>query len=256
MKKFLIALTALLSSLGASAQIVPSLHNLNIFNHLAVGAHAATTGFGFEVGTTITNWVELRAGVSIMPGFGFHTDTEVEYAYNAYPGYDFDNNIPDYNNEVTLDANFKRVQGSVIFNIYPFGKKGGFFVAAGGYFGGKDIIKIKGHADPETIDLMKDPYVQIGDYQIDFDENGNVNGALRVNKFRPYIGIGTGHFIPKRRINFSWEIGVQFHGKPKLYANGEIVNLSEVTDDDTYQKIMDKLTVWPVLKFTLSGRIF
>ena len=49
---------------------------------------------------------------------------------------------------------------------------------------------------------------------------------------------------------------MQFHGKPKLYANGEIVNLSDVTDDDTYQKIMDKLTVWPVLKFTLSGRIF
>ncbi len=255
MKKLFIALTALTASLGASAQCVPALHNLNIFNHLAVGAHAATTGFGFEVGTTITNWVELRAGVSIMPGFGFHTDTEIGYDYSGYYP-EYTDPSTEYNNEITLDASFKRVQGSVIFNIYPFGKKSGFFVAAGGYFGGRDIIKIKGHADPETIDLMNNPYVQIGDYQIDFDENGDVNGALRVNKFRPYIGIGTGHFVPKRRINFSWEIGVQFHGKPKLYANGEIVNLSEVTDDDTYQKIMDKLTVWPVLKFTLSGKIF
>ena len=219
MKKLFIALTALTASLGASAQCVPALHNLNIFNHLAVGAHAATTGFGFEVGTTITNWVELRAGVSIMPGFGFHTDTEIGYDYSGYYP-EYTDPSTEYNNEITLDASFKRVQGSVIFNIYPFGKKSGFFVAAGGYFG------------------------------------GDVNGALRVNKFRPYIGIGTGHFVPKRRINFSWEIGVQFHGKPKLYANGEIVNLSEVTDDDTYQKIMDKLTEWPVLKFTLSGKIF
>ncbi len=251
MKKLLIALTALFAYIGASAQCVPALHNLNIFNHLAVGAHAATTGFGFEAGTTITNWVELRAGVSIMPGFGFHTDTEIEYD-SYYPGY----TDSEYNKEITLDASFKRVQGSVIFNIYPFGKKMGLFLAAGAYFGGSDIIKIKGHADPETIDLMKNPYVQIGDYQIDFDENGDVNGALRVKKFRPYLGIGTGHFVPKRRINFSWEIGVQFHGKPKLYANDKTVDLSEVTDDDTYQKIMDKLTIWPVLKFTISGRIF
>lgn len=27
-------------------------------------------------------------------------------------------------------------------------------------------------------------------------------------------------------------------------------------NDDTYQKIMDKLTIWPVIKFTISGRIF
>ncbi|MBD5224738.1 MAG: hypothetical protein HDS68_02055 [Bacteroidales bacterium] len=249
MKKLLSVILTVLCCLGASAQIVPSLDRLNIFNHLGVGVHAGTSGIGFEAGTTVTDFVELRAGFSIMPGFGFHTESEIEYD-NYYSG-DYG-----FNNEVTLDASFKRVQGSVIFNIYPGGKKFPLFIAAGAYFGGSDLVKIKGHVDPEMLDFRNNPYVQIGDYQIDFDDNGNIEGTIRVNKFRPYLGIGTGHFIPKRRVNFSWELGVQFHGKPSIYANGEKLMLSDISEDDSFQKIMDKITIWPVLKFTISGRIF
>lgn len=249
MKKLLLAIAVVLTSLGASAQIVPSLNKLNIFNHLGVGVHAGTTGIGFEAGTTITDFVELRAGFSIMPGFGFHTNTEIGYEYGNYFS-------DDEGDEVKLDASFKRVQGSVIFNIYPGGKKFPLFIAAGAYFGGNDLVKIKGHVDPEMLNFRDNPYVQVGDYQIDFDEKGNIEGSIRVNKFRPYLGIGTGHFIPKRRINLTWEAGVQFHGKPSLYANGEKLMLSDITDDDSFQKIMDKITIWPVVKLTISGRIF
>lgn len=254
MKKFLLAIAVVLTSVGASAQLVPSLAKFNIFNHLGVGVHAGTTGIGFEAGTTITNFVEMRAGFSIMPGFGFHTQTEIGYD-NEYTGdYGFDD-------EVKLDASFKRVQGSVIFNIYPGGKKFPLYIAAGAYFGGSDLVKIKGHVDPELLDMRDNPYVEIGDYKVDFDKNGDINGSIRVSNFRPYIGIGTGHFIPKRRVNFNWEIGLQFHGKPSLYANDEKLNLDEIFADeegssDDYQKIMDKITVWPVIKFTISGRIF
>ncbi len=249
MKKLLLAIAVVFTSLGATAQIVPSLHRLNIFNHLGVGVHAGTTGIGFEAGTTITDFVELRAGFSIMPGFGFNTETEIEYD-NYYTG-DYG-----FNNEINLDASFKRVQGSVIFNIYPGGKKFPLYIAAGAYFGGSDLLKIKGHVDPQMLDFQNNPYVQVGDYQIDFDENGNIDGSIKVKKFRPYLGIGSGHFIPKRRVNFNWEVGVQFHGKPSIYANGEKLMLSEITDDDSFQKIMDKITVWPVIKFTISGKIF
>ena len=252
MKKLLLALAVIFSASAAQAQLVPGLDRLNIANHLGVGVSASTNGIGFEVGTTITNFVELRAGVSIMPGFGFHTDTDVS----------FDNYVPgsytgDTETQVKLDASFKRVQGSVIFNVYPGGKKFPLFIAVGGYFGGNKLVNIKGHIDPSL--LEDNPYVEIGDYTVDFDKNGDLKADLRVNKFRPYIGIGTGHFIPKPRINFSWEVGVQFHGHPKIYANDEELKLDEIMgeeNDDTYQKIMDKLTIWPVIKFTISGRIF
>ena len=41
-----------------------------------------------------------------------------------------------------------------------------------------------------------------------------------------------------------FELGVQFHGTPEVYADNE------------FSDIIDKLTVYPVLKFRLSGRIF
>ena len=55
-----------------------------------------------------------------------------------------------------------------------------------------------------------------------------------------------------------FELGVQFHGTPKLYSDtGSIGNLFDQTDaDDEFSDILDKLKVYPVLKFRLCGRIF
>ena len=56
----------------------------------------------------------------------------------------------------------------------------------------------------------------------------------------------------------AFELGVQFHGKPDVYTDYGNVNnlLDEVDPDDTFSKIMDKLTVYPVMKIRLCGRIF
>ena len=63
--------------------------------------------------------------------------------------------------------------------------------------------------------------------------------------------------MPKGRLNFGVELGVQFHGKIKLYTQDtELTKIPELENDDDWQKWMDKLTVYPVLKLTLSGRIF
>lgn len=40
----------------------------NVFNHLGIGAAVGTNGLSFEVATPITGFVNMRAGVSYMPG--------------------------------------------------------------------------------------------------------------------------------------------------------------------------------------------
>ena len=74
---------------------------------------------------------------------------------------------------------------------------------------------------------------------------------------------GFGRLIPKRRIGFRFELGAQFQGKPKVYA-GDIDNVLEnkqVTDavdeetKDDIAKVMDWLKVYPVMKFSIRGRI-
>ena len=85
----------------------------------------------------------------------------------------------------------------------------------------------------------------------------DIHGSLEAKKFRPYLGLGFGRAVPKGRLNFGFELGVQFMGKMKVYSNGNPLDeLTDVENDDDWKKVMDKLKVYPVLKFTLSGRIF
>ncbi len=248
MKKFLLAIAVVLGTLSSSAI---GLEKAGIANHLGVDLNVSTNGIGFEVSTPITRFVQARLGLSVMPGFKFHTDVDVDVDGYGY----WSNYVSDPTMEV--EASFKRVQGSLIFNVYPF-PVGSFYVAAGAYFGGKDLIKISGHSE-DYAQNSGNLGVLIGDYRIPMDKDGNIKGGLKVNSFRPYLGIGWGRPVPNRRINFGVELGVQFQGKPKVYADGlsddEMRKVVEDNDDD-FQKIMDHFTVWPVLKFTLSGKIF
>lgn len=226
----------------------------DLFNHLAVNAHVATTGVGVELSTPITKFITMRAGVTCMPGFSFSANVDGQYYVNNMPN-DF---------TVDLDANLKRTQGSVIFNVYPLAKAkvcSSFFLAAGLYFGGDKLVKIKGHSDEIANDLKQlngaNPYIELGDYKLPVDENGNVKGGLKVQKVRPYLGLGFGRYVPKKRISVTGELGVQFHGHIKPYTSeGEIEAFDELTEKDDWKKVMDKLTVYPMLKIVISGRIF
>lgn len=224
----------------------------DLFNHLAVNAHVATTGVGVELSTPITKFITMRAGVTCMPGFSFNAEVDGQYYVNGESN-DF---------TVDLDANLKRTQGSVVFNVYPLAKAkvcSSFFLAAGLYFGGDKLVKINGHSDEiaEKINQFNgNPYIELGDYKLPVDENGNVKGGLKVQKVRPYVGLGFGRYVPNKRISVTGELGVQFHGHIKPYTSEGEIAFDEFTENDDWKKVMDKLTVYPMLKIVISGRIF
>lgn len=252
MKKLLFGIIALCIAMcgpGAKAQ---GLGELNILNHVSVSAHVGTTGFGFEAATPITNFINLRAGITMIPKITFTTDLDGEVSTPYGPR--------EINVDVTGDA--ARTQGSVILNFYPI-PRASLFIAAGLYFGGTELIKITGHSSEaaELANATGNSYLEIGDYRLPFDRNGYVNGALRVASTRPYFGIGFGRAVPNHRVNFMIELGAQIQGKMKICTldNGKYSELPEISgldNDDTYQKIINNLKVYPVLKFTLNGRIF
>lgn len=241
MKKFILSVVATFTALCSYA-IGP-----DIFNHLGLGVGVGTTGITIEAATPITTFLQLRAGVSIMPGITFNADADVEYRYNDM----------DRMSTVSLKGDLKRVQGQVIFNVYPIpGRK--FFIAAGAYFGGRDLLKITGRSDDLAgLPAGSDGGIVIGDYKIPTDANGNVSGGIRVNSFRPYFGLGFGRSVPGKLLSFNTELGVQIHGKPGLYTDyGELEYPENDVADDTFQKIMDKVKVYPTLTFRFCFRAF
>ena len=106
-----------------------------VFNHLGFGAGIGTSGITIEAATPITNFVNLRAGVSWMPAITFNADADFTYTVMSET----------QTGTVNLKGDFGRVQGQVIFNVYPVPKVP-VYVAAGAYFGGDKLLKITGHS--------------------------------------------------------------------------------------------------------------
>lgn len=218
------------------------------FSRLSVGISASTMGVGIDASTTLNRHFMLRAGVEIMPGFTFDSDVEMVGGEDIY------------SMDVNLKGDLKRTQYNLLLNIYP-SKRSSFFICGGAYWGGDKLLKIEGQSQE-----LKDMYTQygdaagvvIGDFKLPVDANGCVSAGIKVSNFRPYLGIGGGRAVPHKRIGFMYEIGLQFHGSPKVYSNtGEVIELKEDWDtDDSFSDLLDKLNVYPVIKFRLCGRIF
>ena len=258
MKRLFIACLVML--MGATASSAQDDLERGIFNHLGLNVAAGTEGIGIGVATPITNYLELGFDVNIMPGFKAKGDVNVNYYTGSIP-------VPLPSSEkVKISGDLKRTMMDVKLSVYPFGGNSTFFVAGGFSFGSEKLATLNGHSDavqeacrtyPQYKDLILNSIsAELDKYNVKFDENGDVNGDVRVKKVRPYVGLGFGRLIPKNRVGFRFELGCQFMGKMKVYQNDTEVKINEMTrGDDDLSKIIDKLTVYPVLKFTLTGRI-
>jgi hypothetical protein len=262
MKKLFIAcLAVLMGSVSASAQEWWDDMERGVFNHVGLNVSASTEGIGVGVAAPITDYLELSAGVNFMPSIKIKGDVNVDYNIGQLPI-----DIPSHD-KVKITGDLKRTTMDVKLNIYPFGGNSSFFIAGGFSFGGEKLGTLTGHSDviqqavndyPAYKDLILSSITaELDKYNVKFDEKGNINGDIRVKKFRPYVGLGVGRLVPKHRIGFRFEAGCQFMGKLKVYQDDKEVKINELNDnDDTLSKIVDKLTVYPVLKLTITGRIF
>ena len=257
MKKLIIVCVSLLMGAGsASAEWWEDIDR-SIFNHVGLNASVGTEGIGVGVAAPITDYLELGFGVNFMPTFTVKGDADIEFNIpSEYAAY-----LPT-KDKVTIKGDFARTTMDMKLSVYPFGDRSSFFVAGGFSFGGEKIAKISGTSELVTtlIGMGMDPNdfsADLGDYDIKFDKNGNVNGDIRVKKFRPYVGLGFGRLVPQNRVSCRFEMGCQFMGKMKVYQDNKEVKIDDLNDaDDDLSKIINKLTVYPVLKLTITGRIF
>jgi hypothetical protein len=71
MKKFYYTLLVLLFSVtAATAQ--------EVFNHLSAGLSLGLGGIGVELATPVTEYMQLRAGMTFVPNFKYNTSLDVE----------------------------------------------------------------------------------------------------------------------------------------------------------------------------------
>ena len=226
------------------------------FNHLGVGVSLGFDGIGFDVAAPVGNYLGLRAGVSFFPKLSFERNFELN------------DDDPDITDNVDVKGTLNIFDFKVLADIYPFNS--GFHLTVGAYIGSENVFKahntsmfLKNPADYGRKGLM------IGDYRVTTDEHGYANANVVVKSFKPYVGIGFGRAVPKSRLDFSFDFGVKFWGKPALGAEtlndwGEKeyhkIHYSDLNEDDDEDfrdgmKIAEKVIGMPVLTLRLSGRI-
>lgn len=246
MKKYIYLCTAfILCSININKALAGN-NNYGFFNSLTVGVSGGSTGLGFDISTPIGNYLQLRVGMNMMPDISYNENLSFDANYQTYS--------TTYN--VDIKGSLKRSTTDIILNLYPF-KRSSFFIAGGISIGGKEVVKINGHSDDaeRLIAQGEKVGIEIGNYNIPFDKNGDVEGGIMVKNSRPYFGLGFGRAVPKKRVGFMFELGAQLHGTPEVYTNkGTLDRLQEQYDND-YSKIIDNLKVYPVLKFRICGRI-
>lgn len=216
------------------------------FDHLSVGLELGTTGYGFELATNATPYLGLRTGLTTMPRFSY--DGDVSYTSN------------NEDKETNVKGTLHITDWKLLADFYPFANNS-FHFTAGFYVGRSEIVTAH---NTIPLDVDAGDALEIGDQLVYPDENGYARANLKVNAFKPYLGVGFGRSISKHKFNVACDLGVQFWGKPKVNAwsidaNDWVkVGMDDVKDDD-FNDALDKITgigVYPVLNIRLIYNIF
>ena len=235
--------------------ILLSVHTLSVsaqdkylFNHVAVGAEVGTTGIGLELSAPLTHYITLRTGFTTMPQISY--DDDVNYTSHGN------------REKVNVEGKLHMTDWKLLAEIYPI-RSSSFHFTAGFYVGKSEMITAQNTED--ILGLEPNEGLEIGDYLVRPDIDGVARANLKVNSFKPYLGIGFGRSISeKHRFGVACDLGVQFWGEPTVNAwspdDGRWVKVHTTdTDVDDLNKALDTISgikVWPVLNLRLTYRIF
>ncbi|MBQ8519951.1 MAG: hypothetical protein IJ456_00925 [Bacteroides sp.] len=248
MKKLFFICAVLFTAFGVQVHAQKS---LGYFNSVAIGVNGGTTGYGFDLAAPIGNHFAIRAGITIMPDLSLSDEVDIS-SLSSVSSSHYD--IP---TSMEVEGSLKRTAFEALLNIYPF-KHSSFFITGGAAWGGEKLVTVTGHSEElaKLQSVAEGAGIEIGDYIIPVDKQGNVSGGIKVSNFRPFVGMGFGRIVPKNRIGFLFEMGVQFHKTPEVYTDyGNLEMLTDEADND-FSEIIEKVTVYPVIRFRICGRLF
>lgn len=296
MKKFLVSLCLLTASVAAMAQIDDDDKQLFNHVGLSAGVgldgisiEAATTICPYvqmRAGVALFPSIKVKGidvnisgGRSVYEDIKNHNDEIKQYGLLDAQNQKVVDEIigKGYPENLTLDAKLNMTNFKMLFDIYPT-KTSPWRLTVGFYAGKSQLIdcyttncsdQLKALTDyNETLadrtfthnghsyTFPEEIGVKLGDYLV--KPNGpQATAFLKVNGFKPYIGIGSGRAISnKHRFSFAWDLGCQFWGTPTIFVQDKEISKSENLDGDGgIVKTVSKISVYPTLSFRINGRI-
>ena len=269
-KLLLICGTAVLCAAQSSAKLTPE--DYKLFNHLSAGVSIGLDGIGIDIAAPMTHRFALRAGYTFFPNISYSTTINLN-----------ESNVLSKYEDVGLKGKLKMANFHLLVDCYPF-KKSSFHITAGAYFGRRTLVSAYNTEPFVKENYWGDAGIELGttdnlysQYTLTTDEEGNAQADVKLRGFKPYVGIGFGRAVTKRRIGVQFDLGVQFSGAPEVWSNAKYFDYEQGDYVTGYQKIdrnritnpgsdfqdikdgmrvAEKFRIYPVLKLRINGRIF
>lgn len=199
----------------------------------SVQARISTLGLGVEGSVLVAPQVALRAG---------------------YNGYNYSRSVSsqgiDYSGKLKLSS------VPVLADVYP-SKHGSFHFSAGLLFNSSTVTATgKPGGSSETYTLNGTTYSAA--------DVGRLDGRVTFSKTSPYLGLGFGKPSGGSALQFLFDVGVVFQGKPHLSldraggvtvtdpALSDMINAAIAAQRDKSQSDVNKLQYYPVVSVGLA----
>ena len=225
MKQHLLILFILITHISFAQEKASS---MPLKNRMSAGLNLSSNGIGPQVAMAILKNGQLVARL------------EGRYYYKDIGESKVDNN----QNTWLVDGYFKRGSIGLLVDYHPF--KNSFKITAGYSF---LINEVSNKA------ILRDS-VPAGSIKISPEEIGTISGGYKINP-SPYLGIGIGRAIPKKRLGFSFEVGTYITNVPvisfkatNLLAPGTGMYPAELFVDD-----FKSYPLLPVISFGMSVKV-
>ncbi|MBP5715625.1 MAG: hypothetical protein J6W69_00760 [Bacteroidales bacterium] len=90
------------------------------------------------------------------------------------------------------------------------------------------------------------------------DENIGFDAEIRINRVRPYVGVGWGESIPmQRRLGWQVELGTWMHGRPEIISPTTRDNYdAKAREIKSVYNVLSRVMFYPQLTVRMTGRIF
>lgn len=235
----------------------------NFLSSLALSIGGSTTGYRLDLAAPINDRFNLIGGFSF---FKFKGDAELDISSaTAYEKY------LKYQPEIAVDADLAMMHGHLLLDFTP-SRQGIFHITAGLFFGNMEISSGGLLVNPQTKksivqDLKKAGYNMKDLPEFTFEDNytmkPNQDGRLDAmitmgNKVKPYLGIGVGRSVPRKRVGVKFDLGMLYQGDPNISSpnliSGDFNNyIKDSKDLKDYEKYF---SWWPVLNLQLTVKLF
>jgi len=189
-------------------------------DHSLIGLKVSTTGISLDAARSFTNMFNLRLGGSwlLIPA---EVDTD----------------------DFVFKGNLNLLSLSLLGDYFPF--RGMFRLTGGSYI----------NLNKASIELTPTEAQTIGGITYSKSELGVVDGDVTFNLFSPYLGIGLGNAATKKGLTFLMDLGVIYHGEPKVDLSSGSLLKPTAEQAPVMENNLNWAQWYPVLSLGMAYRI-